>query len=313
MINSTQRSYGGADDLARMQDAVSRWYAELGDLIYPHPGDLPHRIYNGNRGRYPLDQIVRLWEREGDIVGMGLAYPNHTAFDAWLAPAQRGTNLEREIVKWCDVNTLRWMKSIGKEGDPIMGEVIAGDETRRATLQEIGYTNEGHIMNMTQRTLDNIPQPQVPDGFTIRAAGGIHEADKLATVHSASFGSEWTPELYREAVMNKPGYDFHNELVVVAPDGRFAAFTVTWYDGLNKIGYFEPVGTATAFQRRGLASALMYHAMHIMRERGMTCAQVNHEQDNEASSKLYAKLGFRIIKQVHDYHNTQHLGGAASP
>ena len=42
--------------------------------------------------------------------------------------------------------------------------------------------------------------------------------ERLVDVHSKSFGSSWTTELYRR-VMESPGYEAQNEIVVVAPDG----------------------------------------------------------------------------------------------
>lgn len=64
---------------------------------------------------------------------------------------------------------------------------------------------------------------------------------------------------------------------------------------------FEPVGTHPDFQRKGLARALMTHTMHLMKAHGMTTAIVNHETDKEASSALYANLGFVRHATFSDY------------
>jgi ribosomal protein S18 acetylase RimI-like enzyme len=135
--------------------------------------------------------------------------------------------------------------------------------------------------------------PPLPAGFSLRTAAGVHEAEALAAVHAGSFGSQWTTAQYAR-VMESPGYAAEREFVVVAPDGRFAAFTVTWHDPLNRLGYFEPVGTHADFRRMGLARAMLIHAMHAMRAAGMTHASVVHEsaQENPGSAALYAGLGF---------------------
>jgi ribosomal protein S18 acetylase RimI-like enzyme len=154
---------------------------------------------------------------------------------------------------------------------------------------------------VTLRTLDDLPPvPRLPDGFSIRTAAGVHEAEALAAVHAGSFGSNWTVAHYAH-VMESPGYAAEREWVVVAPDGRFAAFAVTWYDALNQLGYFEPVGTHADFRRMGLARALMIHAMHAMRAAGMTHASVAHEaaEENPASAALYAALGFTPQYSTH--------------
>ena len=86
------------------------------------------------------------------------------------------------------------------------------------------------------------------------------------------------------------------EFVVVAPDGRFAAFTNVWVDDVNRSLLFEPVGTHSDFRRRGLGKALMAHVLQRMRaERGIECAYVCHAppSKNPAAAALYASVGFR--------------------
>ena len=53
--------------------------------------------------------------------------------------------------------------------------------------------------------------------------------------------------------MRSPAYVAAHDLVVVAPDGRIAAFTVIWPDAETSLAQFEPVGTDPDFQRIGLA------------------------------------------------------------
>ena len=62
---------------------------------------------------------------------------------------------------------------------------------------------------------------------------------------------------------------------------------------VNKVGYFEPVGAHGDFRRMGLTKALMLGAMQGMKAMGLTTAQVDHETDNEGSTRLYHSVGFR--------------------
>ena len=91
-----------------------------------------------------------------------------------------------------------------------------------------------------------IPESVLPQGFTIRSVEGEHEARALGVVHSGAFGSTWTADAYR-AVMRTPGFHVDRELVVVAPDGRLAAFAVYWVDPVSGTGLFEPVGCHRIF------------------------------------------------------------------
>ena len=94
------------------------------------------------------------------------------------------------------------------------------------------------------------------------------------------------------------------EFVVVAPDGRFAAFTNIWIDEVNRSLLFELVGTHSDFRRRGLAKALMLHLLRLMPvERGIECAYVCHEppDKNLASTALYASIGFKKLHDIYKY------------
>ena len=122
----------------------------------------------------------------------------------------------------------------------------------------------------------------------------------MAGVHAASFGSEWTPELYRQ-VMESPGYRPEEELVVEAPDGALAAFTKIWYDRRNRTGLFEPVGTHKNHRRRGLGRAVVLYGMRLMASEGMVRAQVVNECENEASRALYCDCGFHPLHELIEF------------
>ena len=87
------------------------------------------------------------------------------------------------------------------EGDRLHGDAYRCDTTRTELLTELGWECSGRpacVLNHTQ--LKDLAEPVLPEGYTIRAARGIEEAAALAEVHAASFGSEWTPELYRKGM-----------------------------------------------------------------------------------------------------------------
>ena len=170
-------------------------------------------------------------------------------------------------------------------------ECFETDIHRQSLLTKAGFGNKENVMNLTRRKLDNLPQIQLPEGFSIRSAT-LEDAEQLANVHNKSFTSSWTTEIYRDEVMLKPGYKPEYEYVVVAPDSTFAAFTVTWRDTVNKVGLFEPVGAHEDYRRMGLSKALMTHAMWQMKSEGMVEAEVCYGTKNVAAEKLYTGLGF---------------------
>lgn len=295
------QGYTGADDLAVIQSAMARWIQEAGQCGYCHVGDLPHAIYNGLRGRVPPERMVSLW-RDGETLVAFSLLSRRGGFDAYVSPVHRGGEVERIVLDGSAQSAAAFIRENGLE-TPVTTGVFDCDLVRQRLLGEKGFVrNDEPPMLVNVRTLDgDLPTVSLPEGFTIRAVQGDADAAQLAAVHSSAFGSNWTAELYRDQVMHQPGYSPEREWVVVAPDGRFAAFTVTWRDDRNRIGYFEPVGTHADFQRRGLGRALLAHGFQMMRSWGMHTAHVNSEVDNVASNALYRAVGFAPAHTIRWY------------
>lgn len=294
--------YAGADDVAALQNALSSWRAASSARDYCHPGDVPHRLFNGNRGEFPLAELVRIWRDDaGQVVGFVQVEPYGEGFGAFVAPFLADSPLVREMLEWGHPVTRRFMDATENDESPVYTDTWSGDALRPAILAELGYEEGDVYMLHRERALDDeIPAPQVPAGFTIRSAS-MDDAAALAAVHASAFGSEWTEEEYRDLVMTQPGYVVENERVVVAPDGRFAAFTVCWVDARNGVGYFEPVGTHKAFQRKGFGRALLLDSLRWMQGQGLSVAEVHSEADDERSNAFYEALGLRARYEITEW------------
>ena len=101
-------------------------------------------------------------------------------------------------------------------------------------------------------------------------------------------------------------------MMVVAPDGRCAAFCLFWLDPVNQVGLFEPVGTHPDFQRQGLGKALLLESLRQMKERGMESAIVLTNEGNTAAIRLYESVGFQATNKMLDFghvinHHPTHL------
>ncbi|GAA3759982.1 hypothetical protein GCM10022225_51890 [Plantactinospora mayteni] len=281
-------------DLPRLAQTFASWIAEAGRCGYDHVGEVPHRIYENLRGR-PVGELVQLWESGDEIVGLAINLRFGAAFDVFTAPALRGTAAEVEMLRTAYQTTARAMTA----GEPyVLTDVFDCDSTRIRLLTELGFARFRTWDDVTARVLAGpVDEPVTPEGFVLRTAR-LADADQLARARNSAFDADWTAELYRSAVMTRPGYDPEREIVAEAPDGRIAAFTVYWLDGRNRVGHFEPVGTHRDFHRRGLARAVMLTATHRMRAAGMTTVTVNYTADNLPAAALYASLGFRREHQT---------------
>lgn len=288
------RPYRDAD-MPALQETFSGWIAEAGRCGYDHIGELPHRVYENLRGRRPVGELVQVWEDGPDLVGLGISLRFGEAFDVFTAPALRGSPAEEEMLRAAAATT-----GALTTGAYVGTDVFDCDTARIDLLTRLGFARFRTWDEVRERPLSDLPPEEPPAGFTVRSAT-LDDADGLAEARNTSFADDWTGGQYRDEVMAKPGYDPAREIVAVAADGRVAAFTVCWMDSRNRIGHFEPVGTHSAFRRRGLARAVMVAGMARMAEAGMAAATVNHNADNVAARRLYESLGFTKEHETHGY------------
>ncbi len=236
---------------------------------------------------------MTIWEDEQGVAAWLLVGPGHKMYDAQVRPDLRGGDFEREVLEYADERTIELMHRHGIAGESIYAGAFRGDTARAELLTALGWEPDNELPYVLNRTeIHAIELPTLPEGYSFRSATGIKDAAALAGVHKASFGVDWTPELYRQ-VIESPGYAPERELVIQAPDGTFAAFTVIWYDHLNRTGLFEPVGTHKDHRRRGFGRAIIMYGMQQMAAAGMEFATVAHFGHNVAARGLYQACGFK--------------------
>ena len=268
-----------------------------------HPGDVVHFMSNTLRGR-DLERHIFLYEEpEGNLRALALLYPwTPYSYEALVAPDLLGaedSSFEEATIAWADARASDAARIAGKE---LAVEVSKGDTIHEQIVTRLGYTatNSPGMLYTTRSLQIPIPDKPLPDGFSMRPVAGEQEAGLVAEVHNGAFTPKWDAEQYL-AVMRTPGFQIDHELVVVAPDGRFAAFVIIWLDPISRSGYFEPVGCHRDFQRRGLTSALMYEGMRRMRAAGMETAVVRYHADNVSGVPLYRSVGFQPRYEVTEY------------
>jgi len=295
-----RRQYKSEADLKLLQEFNAAAIAETKGIGYVHPGDLPHRLFNGNKLFDPAE-VMTIWEDRFGIAAWVLVSPRHEGYDAQVRPDLRTIGFERDILEYADNRTVELMRRHNIEGNRLSAEAYQSDALRAKLLTELGWElTERPAAVQNRKKLTNLSEPILPKGYTVRAVKGTEEAGAIAAVHAASFGSQWTTELYRK-VMESPGYSADREYVVEAPDGVLAAFTVTWDDTVNSTGLFEPVGTHKDYRRLGLGKAVVQYGMKQMAARGMEFATVTNICDNNASKELYRACGFKPWHLLDDY------------
>jgi ribosomal protein S18 acetylase RimI-like enzyme len=289
------RSYKGSGDLSWILQFVGECNVLTDFCCSLHPGDVGHFLSNQMAGHDPAPYCF-VYESNGEIEALFLFYALRSSSWALLVhPQRRSAAFEAALVEWADQHLRHLLSVNGSTKEWISSEVPDFDTLRRDALASRDYAAgpEPDFFLTTCSLQGEIPVSVLPDGFSIRAVLDEQEAEAVQAVHAGSFGRTWQPGEYLK-VMRSPAFQIDHELVVVAPDGRLAAFLIYWLDPVSKSGLFEPVGCHSDFQRRGLTRALMYEGMRRMVEQGMTTAVVLHEApaENPASSALYRSVGF---------------------
>lgn len=185
------------------------------------------------------------------------------------------------------------------------------DAGARALVEANDYRNVRTYHYMVRPDLDDIEAPAPPEGITIRSV----TRDELRTVWDAMseafkdhFGAMDTSETSFRGWIESPR--MNPEGMICAFDGGEvvagvqAAITPGEAEARGYLrGWTDPVFTRRAWRRQGLAFACLGRALEVLREWGMTSAQlgVDTENPNDALG-LYRKHRFESAYTETEWH-----------
>lgn len=308
-MNTRSRPYSGEEDFEQVRDLLKESLAITGHFhnwwldrweVFRYGGHVLQEM-DGSR---TWEKDVRLWETVGDAETprklVGVVNPEDGGdFFIQIYPGFR--HLEPEMIAWAEKhheksrpeNATHW---------PLSTFLHEHDIARAECLNNRGYKNMGHAGYTRWRLLDTpLPEASLPHGYSVRNIGASEQNDlaRRAAVANASFGhSRHNPDTIR-TLHRAPTYRADLDLVVVAPDGSFAAYCVIWFGEENSLGWYEPVGTHPAHRRLGLAKGMMAEGLRRIRALGATKACVG-AGTGEAANRLYESLGF--VSYSRDFH-----------
>lgn len=279
------------DELPRLTALVRDAWRHVGPCFECAPGDLLWRAY-----RFPVldttGDIALCEDSGGSLLGFAWRFANGDV-DLIVRPDRTRDAVVAPLLAWAEE---RHRATPPASGRPLTAWALESNAALRQALTRTGYTRaDGHYVHRARSLADPPPPVAVPDGYTVRAVAGLDEAPLRAEVHRRAFRSARVTDAGYRRLMEVDGYDPDLDVVAVAPDGAFAAFTLAWLDPTLALGLFEPVGTTPDHQRRGLARAVGVEALRRLRDRGATTALVGAHGEDPASNALYESLGFREV------------------
>lgn len=247
-----------------------------------HVGDLAWGRYQ-HIGREP-EWPTALWERDGEVLAWAwVRLPGH--LDLAVDPGY--PHLADEIMAWFPTVVT---------ADDLSADAMSREPHLIDAFLRAGFarTEDPGRLIRYEHDLVHLPEPVVPDGFTVRHLRGAADIERRVEVHRGAFHpSRVTPDSYANVMAAWP-YRPDLDWVVEAPDGRFAASCLIWWDERNRVGELEPVGTHPDFRRMGLATAACLGALRAVRDLGAATAVVLSHigPGHEAPRGLYPSLGF---------------------
>ena len=230
-------------------------------------------------GDGPLEEKVALWELpDGKIVAVLNAEGKGEAY-LQVHPHLRTPELEEEVIEVAEA----CLAQVSEDGKRTLGVWAHDQDTlRQGILARRGYARDGTAEHQHRLDLSvPIPDRPVAEGFTVRSLGDVDELPARSWFSWKAFNPNEPEEAYEALgwewyleIQRCPLYRRDLDIVAVAPNGDLAAFTTVWFDDVARTAYFEPVGTYTPYQRRGLARAVMAEGLRRVKRLGATLAFV---------------------------------------
>jgi GNAT superfamily N-acetyltransferase len=173
-------------------------------------------------------------------------------------------------------------------------EVLARDDDieLHGLLAGAGFSADDDLGGITWMDARNRPDvAALPEGFVL-----VDRAGETTGPHPMRRrSSEEVETRLRQCSL----YDSSLDLAVESPDGQAAGYALFWFDPVTEVGLVEPMRVEDAYQRRGLARAMLTAGLDRLAKRGARRLKVGYGTD--AARALYVGAGFRVTTTTTTY------------
>ena len=173
-------------------------------------------------------------------------------------------------------------------------EVLARDDDPelQGLLTGAGFAADDERSGITwMNTQDRPNVTTLPEGFAL-----VDRGQATTRPHPMQRRSgEGVEARLKQCSLYDPGLD----LAVEAADGRIAGYALFWFDPVTEVGLVEPMRVEDAYQRRGLARAMLTAGLDRLAKRGARRLKVGYATD--IARALYVGAGFRVTSTTTSY------------
>jgi GNAT superfamily N-acetyltransferase len=179
--------------------------------------------------------------------------------------------------------------------------VDEADDEGRAVYEQLGFVvdrRESKYLIPTDPEVTRLRGIETPPGFVLLGAEQVDEDrlrildDTLRQDVPGTDGWRWSEAAFREETFESPFFDPTTYLVAIEQtNGEYAGLVRVWNNPEGpRLGL---IAVVRRYRRRGLAKALLVHALGVLHQRGKTEASAEVDDTNVASTSLLTALGAR--------------------
>jgi mycothiol synthase len=310
-LTYSNRHYTDADlqavcDMLNLCDSVD----DLDDNFTPE--DLRLEFESPNLSK---EKDIRLWwDAEERLVGYGQIWLPVEQNEGEIAgyfywrvhPELRNNGLEEELFGWAETRVGDLAREAGVAAC-IRSMCPDHYAYGREVMERQAYGVVRYFFKMERDLSEPVPDPQLPEGFTLRHVENDDEAARWVEMFNASFIDHYDfhPMQVESHLhwLKSPKYRPEHDLIAVAPDGTFAAFCFCWVDPENnarnnrKEGWIEILGTRRGYRKIGLGRAMLLAGLKRLKEDDLEKGVLGVDAENPSGALgLYESAGFKTVR-----------------
>lgn len=240
---------------------------------------------------------VGIWSDAAGRIN-GVLIPEYPG-GVYLQSTRGDADLQREMLTWAVEGQMQTSET-GAQWLEVW--ILEDDDVLAGVARELGFVPTSHHLIRRHQVLEPMPSavPALPEGYTVRGIETETDYAKMAALLNAAFDRDFHSQgEYRNFATLAPSYRAELEIVVVAPDGSFAAHAGFTAHPSESFVVLEPVCTHPDHQNLGLARVAMAEGLNRCRALGIRDAFVEAWYANPVSNHVYQQMGF--ITPVSEY------------
>ena len=227
------------------------------------------------------------------------ADPDPTYWVDLRVPPSEVANVREALMDWAETQAAE--RGAGKADALLRFYTASVDAPTNQELEARGYRLIRHSYRMRIDFGDDPPQPNWPEGISVRTATA-GDARTAYETQLETFEDSWefNPSPYDEWAHWMTSYEgFDPSLWFIAEaKGEVAGVSLCRvHEADENLGWVRVLGVRRPWRRRGLGRALLLHSFHEFRRRGISAVGLGVDAESlTGANRLYETAGMRVVR-----------------